>query len=127
MFWQVPGPKTDGSTVLQTLKPRFRELTDEIADEVGQMLVKENYDSVHHMYEGSNQIIKPVMDEPYMFSRVLSKIDPVQVLKAIDCYEYQSCEHPQWLESESRVFCQSLRARAINRLPGYDEAAWEVR
>jgi hypothetical protein len=29
--------------------------------------------------------------------------DPVQVLKSCDCYEYQSCEHDGWEDSEART------------------------
>jgi hypothetical protein len=51
---------------------------------------------------------------------------PVAVLKAIDGYEYQSCEHPGWRTSEAYDFCDSLRRAIIDHLPGYDAAAWEI-
>lgn len=90
------------------------------------MLVTENYQSVHYRYEGASNLPGEVQDEDYVYSRVNEKIDPVQVIKAIDCFEYQTCEHPEWKDSEARKFCQALRGKAISLLPGYDEAAWEV-
>jgi hypothetical protein len=48
------------------------------------------------------------------------------VLKAIDCYRYQSCEHPGWASSEAQQFCLALQALAINHLPGYDQAPWDI-
>ncbi|MFA5130647.1 MAG: DUF262 domain-containing protein [Patescibacteria group bacterium] len=52
------------------------------------------------------------------------EIDPVQVLRSIACYEYQSCEHAGWEKSEAKNFCNSLKDKAINTLPGYDIARW---
>lgn len=51
---------------------------------------------------------------------------PVEILKAISCLEYQSCEHPGWDESEAKAFCDALREQMINALPGYDDAAWGI-
>ena len=52
------------------------------------------------------------------------EMDPVQVLKAIDAYAYQSCEHDGWESSEAHAICEALRHRAIQALPGYEEAEW---
>jgi hypothetical protein len=71
----------------------------------------------------------PEWSDPYTFPLMRSgrRLTPVEVLKAISCYEYQSCEHPEWEESEAKAFCEALRDLMIGRLPGYDEAAWEVK
>jgi hypothetical protein len=51
----------------------------------------------------------------------------VQIIKAVRCLEYQSCEHPGWEESAA---CRLLRAiigdDATRNLPGYDEAEWQI-
>lgn len=52
-------------------------------------------------------------------------LSPVQALKALDCYEYQSCEHEEWEASEVHDFCRVLRKRLITLLPGYEEAPWD--
>ena len=49
-------------------------------------------------------------------------IKAVEVLSAIGCYRYQSCEHPEWEASEAYGFVEALQAWAIRRLPGYEDA-----
>jgi hypothetical protein len=48
----------------------------------------------------------------------------VEGLKLIACYEYQSCEHDGWEQSNARQLCRELRSELIHALPGYDEAPW---
>lgn len=66
----------------------------------------------------------PEWAEPYAYKRYGNALKPVVVLKAIDCYEYQSCEHDEWAESEAHAFCHALRKRMIHSLPGYEDAPW---
>ena len=63
----------------------------------------------------------------YVYRRSGHPADPVAVLKALDCYEYQACEDGGWEASEALAFCEALRHRAVGRLPGYEAAPWEVR
>jgi hypothetical protein len=99
---------------------RRRLLTPQTAGRVGALLLAENRRSVDHRYDETE------WEEPYLFEPVPGWPDPVIVLKAIACYEYQSCEHPGWRTSEAHAFCQALRARAISLLPGYDQAPWDI-
>lgn len=62
----------------------------------------------------------------YTFDRPAKRLTIIQALKAIDAYCYQSCEHPEWSVSPAREFCEQLRSSLIARLPGYDDAAWEI-
>lgn len=99
-----------------------RELTKETANEVGAMLLLENLHSVNHRYTEAEA------PPAYRFRPLPGHPDPVVVLKAIDCYEYQSCEHPGWKTSEAYAFCDALRRTCIASLAGYDTApGWEVR
>lgn len=113
-----------GPGMVDHMAPRRRELTIETANQVGAMLAAENRRSVDHRYNETE------LEDFYTFTRYPGSgtpgLDPVQVLKAIACYEYQSCEHPEWETSEAHEFCRALRHRTIDRLPGYDEAAWEI-
>lgn len=108
-----------------------RKLDYTNADEIGQMLRDENVRSVLYRYpdcmEGGDLpgIVGDDPAEPYRFKRLPWEFNAVQALKAIDCYEYQSCEHPEWHESEAKRFCDSLRSVLIHSLPGYNEAPWE--
>jgi len=108
----------EGLALAQALR---RQATPKQADRIGQMLVRENRLSVNHRY-GENEV-----EGIYTFEGSPSApVDPVVILKAVDCYEYQSCEHPGWERSEAHAFCQALRRRMIRRLSGYEEAPWEI-
>ena len=54
-------------------------------------------------------------------TRTLLALD---VIKICRCFEYKSCEHPEWETSWSRTFLQQVVDAAINDLPGYDDAPW---
>jgi len=109
-------------------------------DAVGQMLVDCCVASVYHRYPncdpnvvGEDVTQAPGPNDPYYLvpyqqpsicdTRLLAG---VALLKAIDGYEYQSCERDDWKESEAYAFCDALRCRTIYDLPGYDTADWEV-
>jgi hypothetical protein len=62
---------------------------------------------------------------PYEYhSHGAPRYSPVQGLKMIDCYEYQSGDGPEWEQSVAKAFCEALRRRLIGALDGYAEAAW---
>lgn len=52
--------------------------------------------------------------------------DHATLLKAIDCYEYQSSEHDGWRKSIARKLCGALRDHLIGTLPGYSAAPWGI-
>ena len=54
------------------------------------------------------------------------ELSPVQVLKACNCLEYQSCEHPGWEDSQARANLEVIRAYAVRQLPGYEDADWTL-
>lgn len=116
-----------GPEAIRLYSERRRELTTETAGRVGAMLWAENRRSVDHRYD--EEEIEPVYEAPN--SRQLARVgavDPLVILRALSCYEYQSCEHPEWESSEAHAFCDALRATAIRRLPGFDDApGWELR
>jgi hypothetical protein len=95
------------------------------ASEVGQQLVNENYASCNYRYSGEYGT-----PEQYTFTpsklQTMRPTPAVAVLKAIDCLDYQSCEHKGWETSDAKEFLAQLQGAAISALPGYEEAAWEV-
>lgn len=134
LTWEVPGEPVEGThqrgepwgpEAVAVHKARRRELTPDTADGVGMMLLAQNHRSFDHRYDGRHGV-EAEPGEMYEFAAYKGQIDPVQVLKALDCYEYQACETPDWERCEAWRFCDSLRGRAINRLKGYNEAQWEV-
>jgi len=101
-------------------------------ERVANMLWQENVRSVMYRYPNDSMSELPgPIGEDYRITRndfhlTWLLIDPVQVLKACKCYEYQSCEHPAWESSEAYAFIQTLKEDAISALPGYDGAVWGV-
>lgn len=131
------------------------ELTRANADEIGAMLLAENVRSVDHRYSppgreaiygegwetpeqnlpgryvteqlpGIEPISFPQWLTPYRYTEPRRSFSPVAILKAIDCYEYQSCEHDEWRESQAFTFCRALRSWCIGKLEGYEAADWEI-
>lgn len=96
------------------------ELSRETAGYAGAMLIAENRRSVNHCYSEDE------IEAPYVHTWAFPKAGWVAVLKAIDCYVYQSCEHKGWESSEARAFCDALRKHAISKLEGYEDAPWEL-
>lgn len=124
-YWPDLDATTDrGSWTSEQLRQeavqRRRELTLATAGRVGAMLLAENRRSVDHRYAEEE------LEEPYLYSRVPGRPDPVVVLKAIACYEYQSCEHPGWRTSEAHAFVRVLESAMVHHLPGYENAPWEI-
>lgn len=52
-------------------------------------------------------------------------ITPVQILRLIDCLDYQSCETDDWPQTLAYRQLDWLRSSAIRKLQGYDDARWE--
>lgn len=97
-------------------------LTEATAGRVGAMLLAENRRSVNHRYAESE------IEQPYVFHPLDGMPDPVIALKAIAGYQYQSNEHPGWMASEARRFCEALRYVCVWALPGMDDSpGWAIR
>jgi hypothetical protein len=110
---------------------RDRELNNDQLNDLGEMFVKENLSSIHSRYPDTLTILddtpgprKQYWLAPYVFERPSRRMTAVEALKAISCYEYQSCEHEEWERSEAHRFCETLRDSLITKLPGYEKAAW---
>ncbi len=121
-----------------------RELTSETADELGQLLVMENVASVAYRYSeagrasyygpevaaGMEELALPSLPgpteayylEPYRYSDPGYRLNAAEILQALDCFEYQSCEHDEWPRSETLQFCDALRHAVCSRL---GEGPWE--
>lgn len=98
-----------------------REVTRENAETWGATLLAENRASVNYRYEEDE------IEAPYIFTEYTGRINPVAILSALACYEYQACEHPGWAASEAHSFCDALRHHMIRKLDGYSSAPWEIK
>jgi hypothetical protein len=97
------------------------KLDDLTASAVGQTLWATCAASVNHRYSHHPERAEVVYGEHRYHPQ---HVDPVQFLKSIACYEYQSCERDDWEASEAKALCESMRSLAISSLPGYDAAEW---
>jgi len=88
---------------------------------VAAFLFEENCRSVDYRYGEVNP-----RDYRYENRPGARELSPVQILKACNCLEYQSCEHPDWEDSRARACLASIRAQAVRMLPGYEDADWTL-
>jgi hypothetical protein len=109
---------------------QHHQLNSENANATGQMLLDECVHSVQYRYEDDtiSNLPGPINAEwliPFEWRPCVKQPTPLEAIKLIKCYEYQSCEHPEWETSEAKDFCDYLTSALICQLEGYDGAAWE--
>ena len=99
---------------------------------VGQMLASECIESVWYRYPNDESIdsLPGPMDKSGLMAYEYERgrhLTAIEGLVALSGYEYQSCEHPAWRESEAHRFVEWLRESLIRRLPGYaDVDTWSI-
>ncbi len=108
-------------------------LTPETMDEIGQLLMNENVRSVGYRYDRDTfeELPGPVDKTgilSYRHIELTLPFDPIVLLKQLDCYAYQACECPDWLETDAHAFCQVVRVLAEAKLPPslrhYEQSRW---
>jgi hypothetical protein len=89
-------------------------------DATAQLLLDENVRSVNYRYKQEDEAGKIVyqIDAPVL--------TPVQIIKAAQCLEYQSCETPDWDKTMAKQLIDAIISTAITKLPGYDDAPWSI-
>lgn len=90
-------------------------------DQLGQMLVDANAASLTARYGDEDPSYTYTHQRPQQ-----TTWDAVELLKAINSYEYQACENPDWSSTAAARFCDALQQRLIRSLPGYDQAPWSL-
>lgn len=89
---------------------------------VGQILVNQNYRSYNYRYdEAVEPEVFEITPQDLMY---VPRLTPVETLKALQSYDYQSCETPDYRETAACKLVEIMRQFAIESLPGYDEAKW---
>lgn len=108
------------------------------ADTLGRLLWSENLRSIQHRYPDTLETgdypgpcdFNEASIAAYVWRRAPldRRLTAVEGLVALEGYEYQSCESPDWRESDAYRFCDALRRMLIRFLPGWNEAqTWEIR
>lgn len=87
---------------------------------MAECLAQANADSVNARYNESEPAVEfgPTDFDMGEYTR----LSPVACLKALQCFEYQACEHPGWDASEAAAHCRAFRTIFISALPGYADA-----
>jgi hypothetical protein len=85
--------------------------------DLGQLLWTENNRSINYRYSERKR------NPRYVLHTTEAPLHPVAVLKAIGCYEYQSCERPDWDRSRAYKLVTRLRTAILEAHP---ELAKEV-
>lgn len=85
----------------------------------GCVLAMQNTASVNARYNDN-------AESDYTYERFATDITPVQVLKAVNCLDYQSCETDDWPTTQAYAICEAIKGEAIRCLHGYNEADWEL-
>jgi hypothetical protein len=108
-------------------------LTKYSTNAVAKSLFAQNVASVNHRYNETNNV-KFRMHKGaanYEFS-------PVQIIKAAQCLDYQSCELDDWQDTFECLLLNEIVTHALatlgkpadsetSFLPGYHDAQWEIR
>lgn len=125
MYLPTDDEPTDTNAVEPSRPSNIRVLRRGTETGVGQMLVDANALSVRTRYKLDDE-----SDEGYVYEYSTPKDtwwSPVELLSALNGFEYQVCETVQWRESEAKLFCGLLRRRIESRLPGASDGPWSIR
>ena len=104
-------------------------------DILGQVLLAENVRSVLARYGDSvdaeesraySAIIEGYVFQPVSMSQTVDVATIAQIIKACDCFEYQSCETSNWDKTDACLIVSRIRSAAIQRLPGMSDAEYAI-
>jgi hypothetical protein len=88
---------------------------------LGQALWTENDRGVSCLYHDNED------DAPlYVLHTTEATLRPIAVLKALDCYTYQSCEHPDWEDGRAYAITEKLRGAIRERHPELFEQVYSA-
>lgn len=87
------------------------------ADLLGQDLLRENFASVNYRYDEETPVPEyhwqPVAE---LQTGELSALTLLQILNAVHCYQYQTCEHPAWTDSRAFWVSQAIEVWVEGKL-----------
>lgn len=97
--------------------------TVESCQQLTNMLINQNVESVNYAYRHRPEY----QAEPYelIFDlRYNRKFKPIEIVKLIDCLDYQCCETEDYEGSIIQKILNTLKDHAIEQIEGYKESAW---
>jgi hypothetical protein len=99
---------------VQSLPPTIQD--------IGETLLAENVVSVNHRYPDRHAEAAFIVSE----WALAQEFSPIQIVKACQCFGYQSCEHPGWVTSAACQIVKEIECAAIAEVPGYRDAKWHI-
>lgn len=90
-----------------------------------EILLTENVRSVSELYKDSPSVIISG-DLPIDFKFETAHLEPVAIVKACQCYEYQADSAPGYRDGNAARIVLFIQSKAIQLLLGYKQADWEV-
>ena len=112
-------------------------------DEIAETLARQNLRSVESRYpdltgRGAEEFLS-ISNQDYIAASARASFDVrnalqyskagrwhADLLKAAQCYEYQSCETSDWEQTQAAKVCREIISLTISELPGYDAAPWGI-
>jgi len=114
----------DGSNTIQ----KYPSVTEVVAE--ARALLQENYNSYNERYQQESVTdrgyINSVTITDHGIRELINKVPAIQIIKAIHCYQYQSCEHEGWESSWSYKTTNELIVSLVSQIPGYENATWGI-
>ena len=108
--------------------PGCRPCTHEDADYLGRILTETMQRSVSHHYRETKAKNGKTGYSHAAASAALrgrARLSEIKIGRALACYEYQTCEAPEWKGSEAERFGDELRAHLLRRL-GHECELWAI-
>jgi len=93
---------------------------------LGNILKAQNYASVNYRYKDNAEYMAECYQPTpeYIYRDDVPVLDPIAIIKICNCYDYQSCETPNYESTLPARIIDSIRSHMITNLPGYDSAKW---
>lgn len=108
------------NVVVYSGNPSFRWCVKGRKQDTASMLHAENVKSVNYRY------LQDAQEVAIVYGPSAPELRPIEVIKAIDCLDYQSCGHPDWESSVANKLLKEIQSKAVTLLPGYESARWEI-
>jgi len=107
------------------VQPSGRELCWADCDHLqaaADILRAENERSVNYRYREQ----MPTSTVTFRFVDTRAMPPAVSIVKACNCYDYQTCETPDYYGTDAARIVDAIRHTAIAQLPGYEKADWAI-
>jgi hypothetical protein len=103
--------------------------------ESGETLLRENERSLRSRYERADEYFGPWLVGAFNYLEPVRLNCPAELLKQLDCYEYQACESSDWEKTAAKKLCAEIAERiriasfagsldVIRSCPEYERAQW---